>query len=240
MIDQTAQLAAAGLSFLFEPGARPEVATFQTALAACQAQAQITREEGDAVEIVANGLTFECMGLAPGAASLADAPGAAYGFAEESSFEGLEAVQLHPGAHLSGGLTMAPVSRALLALAAELAVSLPVRGVIWHPADAAIEPQRFSRTVLAWLAGGAFPALGLTALTRLGEGIVVSRGLSHFAGQEVTVRGGDDSLAVAVGAVDRIVRSGALASVTEWVIEGRPFRAEPARHAGQILVWPAD
>ncbi|MBB4856955.1 hypothetical protein HNO88_000252 [Novosphingobium chloroacetimidivorans] len=239
MIDKV-QHAGAGLSFLFEAGQRPDAAVLRSALTSCQAQAQITREEPGALEIVANGLAFECQGLAPCEANPVGSPSATYGFSPEPSFDGLEAVQLHPGAHLSGGLTLAPVTRALLALSAELAVALPVRAVVWHPADAAIEPQRFSRSVLAWLAGGAFPALGLTALTQLGEGIVVSRGLRHFAGQEVTVRAGAESLAVAAGAVDRIVRQGAPSSITEWVLDGRPFRAEPSRHAGQILVWPAD
>lgn len=242
MTDSKAQHAGAGLSFLFEPGERPDGGAFRAALRRCQAQAEIAHADVGTLEIVANGLTFDCDGLAPVVSSSVALPPAAYGFSQEPQCDRLEPVRLYPGAHLSGGLSLAPVTRALLALGAELAVGLPVRAVVWHPAGTAVEPQRFSRSVLAWLAGGAFPALGLTALTRLGDGIVVSRGLSHFAGQEVTVRGGtsSDPVAVASGVVDRIVRSGVPESLTEWTLEGQTFRAEPARHAGQILVWPAD
>ena len=53
------------------------------------------------------------------------------------------------------------------------------------PARTAIEPELFVRSVDAWLGGGAFPALGLVALTDTPEGGLISEGLTFFAGQEI-------------------------------------------------------
>lgn len=239
----SAQRVAAGLSLLFLPGERTDPAGLRHALEACQTQARLVREneEGGRAELIANGLMFEIDGLAPGAGEQACSPRDSYGFAEAIKFEGLEAVRIYPGHHLSGGVSLDPVIRALLALAAELAVALPVRAVHWHPADTAIEPRAFSRAVLAWLAGGAFPALGLTALSALADGSVVSRGLAHFVGQELTLRGGAEAhrMKLAAQVVDQIVRNGPLHGYTEWRVQDTVLRAEPAREAKRIFVWPA-
>ena len=46
-------------------------------------------------------------------------------------------------------------------------------------------PDYFRRTVGAWLDGGAFPALGLTALSRSPQGAMRSVGLNFFLGHEL-------------------------------------------------------
>jgi hypothetical protein len=239
----SAQRVGAGLSLLFMPGERTDAAGLRDALEACQTQARILRanEKGGTAELIASGLMFEIDGLAPAAGKPASSPRESYGFAGAFKCEGLEAVRLYPGHHVSGGLSLDPVIRALLALAAELAVALPVRAVHWHPADTAIEPRAFSRAVLAWLAGGTFPALGLTALSALADGSVVSRGLAHFVGQELTLRGGAEAhrMKLAAQVVDQIVRNGPLRDYTEWRLQDTVLRAEPAREAKRIFVWPA-
>lgn len=243
MDDTSEQRAAAGLSLLFRAGQRPDADALEAALATCQASAELTRRDADAgaVEIVAAGLTFDCDGLAPLAPRRATEPGERYGWGHHPDLGGLEPLRIYPGPHLSGGLALAPVVRALLALAAELAVSLPVEAVMWHPAGTAIEPQRFSHTVLAWLAGGAFPAPGLVALNRLEDGSVISRGLAHLTGQEVAVRAGpqDEQAAIrrAAQIVSHLVQTGAVNAFTQWTIHGEPLCAEPAHRAGQVLVW---
>lgn len=218
-----AQRIGAGLSLLFADEGRPDLAVLRAALAACQTSVGIVRSdeaEGTA-DLIVSGLLFEVDGLAPARA---------------------EAVRVFPGHALSGGLTMRAVVRALLALAAELADRMRVAAVRWHPADITIEPRAFSRSVLAWLAGGAFPAPGLVALTPLADGSVVSRGLAHFTGQEVIVRGEGDAPAADLAplVVDRLVREGPLHALTQWRLQGTLLNAEPAREAKQILVWPTD
>lgn len=241
------QRVSAGLSFLFTPGERPGAAILRSALEVCQAAACVTREEveGGAVEVVANGLTFDIDGLAPAQTSGVDVSVGTFGFDEPEDAAGLEAVRFYPGHHLSGGVALAPVIRTQLALAAELAISLPVRAIHWHPADTLVEPRTFSRTVLAWLAGGAFPARSLTALSQLNDGSVVSRGLAHFVGQEMSLRSpvgkkGRRTLDLAAKVIDLVVRAGPLQALTRWTIAGEVLCAEPARQGREILVWPVE
>ena len=47
-------------------------------------------------------------------------------------------------------------------------------------------PAYFMSAVRAWLVGGAFPALGLTALREEQDGALHSEGLALFTGYEVT------------------------------------------------------
>lgn len=244
MVSTSAQRVCAGVSLLFAPGERPGLDALRAALDSCQTQAEIIHADEDrgTADVIVSGLVFEVDGLAPAAVQGADPTGGDHGFSDSSLSEGQHAVRLFPGHALSGGLSLAAVSRALLALAAELAVSLPVHAVRWHPADTVIDAHAFSRSVLAWLAGGAFPAPGLVALTRLADGSVVSRGLAHFVGQEMTLRGDTDEhgLKLAARVVDQIVRTGPLLSFTQWRLLDTLVNAEPARQAKQILVWKAE
>ena len=243
MDDTKAQRVRAGLSLLFASDRRPDLAALRCALHDCQTQATIVHEDAARgfAELSVSGLIFEVDGLSPAVANAAPAHREIYGFADGLRVEGQAAIRLLPGHHLSGGLSLAPVIRALLALAAELAVSLPVTAVVWHPAETAIEPRAFSRSVLAWLAGGAFPAEGLTALLPLADGSVVTRGLAHFVGQEIMLRGDRvaPDLRLAAQVVDRVVRDGPLNAFTQWRMNDTLVCAEPAREARQILVWRA-
>lgn len=241
MDDMSTQRVQAGLSLLFAPGQRPDIGALRDALQSCQVKATIAHEDAASgnAELIISGLMFEVDGMTPGATQIVQLPADAYGFADAMPVGGQEAVRLLPGHHLSGGLSLVPVIRAMLALAAELAVSLPVTAILWHPAQTAIEPRAFSRSVLTWLAGGAFPAEGLTALSALADGSVVSRGLAHFVGQEMTLRGAGDKpdLKLAGQVVDRIVQEGPLHALTQWRVQDVLVSAEPARAARQILVW---
>jgi len=234
-----AQRIGAGLSLLFAPGARPSLDDLRAGLEACQTEAAIVHadEAHGVADVIVSGLVFELDGLQP-----APALEASSSPDHTTSPADWEAVRMFPGHALSGGLAMAPVSRALLALAAELAGHLPVEAVQWHPARTTIEAAVFSRSVLAWLAGGAFPAPGLVALTQLADGSVVSRGLAHFVGQEVTLRQVSEAQGVKLAAqiVDRLVREGPLPELTQWRVAGTLVNAEPAREAKQVLVWAAE
>jgi hypothetical protein len=227
MVSSSAQRVGAGLSLLFAPGERPDVDALRAALEGCQTRAAIVHadEPCGTADVIISGLVFEVDGLA----------------SSPSQVDAETAIRIVPGHALSGGVSLAPVTRALLALAAELAVSLPAQVVRWHPAATTIHAQAFSRSVLAWLAGGAFPAPGLVALTRLADGSIVSSGLAHFAGQEMTLRGEHDDHAVRLAAlvVDEAVRNGAPLTFTQWRLRDMLLNVEPAREAKHFLVWRA-
>jgi len=132
-----------------------------------------------------------------------------------------------------------------VALAAEIAVKLPARGVIWHPAATLIAPQEFAHGALAWLAGAAFPAGGLVALTASSDGSVASRGLAHFTGQELLLRNKPSesrkvALRLASQLVDRLVAHGEVTGIAEWEIAGEALCLEPARRADQLWIWRKD
>lgn len=236
------QRAAAGLSFLFRPGERPDELGLRAVLAASSADVQVVGESAGTLELVSRGLTFDVDGLVPRPACPAPMARDGHGFAQQPDVAALEAVRLYPGHHLSGGLATAPVVHAMLALAAEIATGLPVQVVVWHPAEIAIEPGRFAHGALAWLAGGAFPAASLAALAPLADGSVVTRGLAHFVGQEIAVRGragegADQTLRVAAGVADRMVRQGRVESVCEYTVDGEVLQLEPSTRGHQVWVW---
>jgi hypothetical protein len=244
MQSTSTQRIAAGLSLWFASGERPDLNTVRKALEGCQTQAMIVREDelGGEADLIVSGLGFEVDGLMPAVTIHPPLPPDRYGFDDAPGLDAVEAIRIYPGHALSGGLTLRPVAKALLAVAAELAMKLPVLAVHWHPADTLIEARHFSRSVLAWLAGGTFPAPGLVALSPLADGSVVSRGLAHFIAQELSLReaAGPEGAKLATQVVDQLVRSGPLSVFTQWRMQGTLVSAEPAREAKQILAWRAE
>lgn len=196
----------------------------------------------DVVELVVKGLTFDCLGLAPGEGARMPAPAETIGFDDLAALPPLEALSLRPAPHLAGGARMAPVLRTMFALAAELAMCLPARAVLWQPAGIAMAPAHFSRITLAWLAGGMFPAPGLVALAAGADRAVASRGLDYFAGQEFRVEQGAqesaaETLALAARLADHLVAEGPVTEPIEVTIAGEPLFAEPARLGDQVWFW---
>jgi len=99
-----------------------------------------------------------------------------------------EALQLAPGHHLAGGERTMPVARGLVTLARDLVVHFDdVEAVIWPPSSSAIGHQFFESVVTAWLEGGPFPALGLTAFRETIDGALQSEGLDFWIGQELRI-----------------------------------------------------
>ena len=185
------------------------------------------------VELLAGGLTFDLSGLAP--AVPAPAAPQRHRFALGEAELGLEAVSLVPGAHLAGGEALLPIVRMMTGLAVTLA-SLPgVVAVAWHPARSWIERQYFIRVAVSWLGGGAFPALGLTALVRDPGGLLRSEGLSFFTGQEIAIAAPaeDDPGDVAklgIRLIHRLVEVGTIREETEFPTDdGGSVRVVPGR-----------
>lgn len=181
--------------------------------------ASLGREAGPGdhrLELLAGGLTFAMTGLAPGAP--APLPPARYFFGMIDSRDSFpfEAVSLAPVRRVKPGTATVPLVQTMTHAALLLAKASPVRALCWQPAASWMDSAYFIRAVEGWLAGGAFPALGLTPVARHNDGSVASEGLAFFIGRELQVEphGSEhatDTVKVAVRAIDRLVREGKVA-----------------------------
>ncbi|MGE3689918.1 MAG: hypothetical protein AB7F98_00910 [Novosphingobium sp.] len=208
------------LSLLFSEDGRPTADDVLQALAsgphghALAIQASQPRGAGEGwLELLASGLTFDLIGLAPGEGEGIPEARHVYGLGSEVPGQTFEAIALVPGPHVAGAGSVLPVVRSMAGLARELALRLETRAVCWAPAGCWMDTSYFARIVEGWLGGGAFPALGFTGMERTPDGGVQSQGLAHFAGQELRVeaRRGEtaaDTVKLAVRAMDHIVRHG--------------------------------
>jgi len=209
------------LSLLYVAGERPSADDVERLLAgpaneaglAAQVSFSPDRDEGW-LELLASGLTFDISGLSPAPAMPAMPGSHFFGLPLETRDSALEAVTLSAGEHIALGATMLPIIRVMCRLGAGMTSLGNVKAVCWHPAQSWIEPAYFTRAISNWLAGGVFPALGLTALQQLADGSVESMGLSFFAGQEVRIdrrtgEGNGDTARLAIRVIDLMVRQGA-------------------------------
>lgn len=202
-----------------------------------------TTGERQWVELLANGLTFDLSGLAPGPPEPAEGAPHLYGFDQTPDLVRCEVMRLTPGPHLTSGGTMIPVIRCLAWLAAELATLEGVQGLIWKPARAISSPAHFREGVTRWLGGGAFPGLCLTALSPRDDGTMVSEGLALFTGQELVI---DRAIAR-----DRVSAGKLAVRLLHWLVEtgridrmqsltgpsGETLMLEPDHQQGVIRVW---
>ena len=184
---------AAGL--LFPAGKRPTIAALRSW---SEARSSFTishvppdthqRDEICWAELLLDGMTFDIEGMAPGRAL--DPPAGEFHFdAPVDAHDPLaESLLLRPGPHISGGARSLPVIRSklrLLCLIAEQASDLSA--IFWGPARSMIGRQYFLRVTRAWLDGGPFPALGLTAFKPTIDDGLQSEGLAYFTGQELRI-----------------------------------------------------
>jgi hypothetical protein len=209
------------LSLLFAPGSRPSAADVARLTGVARQSPDLTgfavshRPEEPAcwLELLASGLTFDLLGLAPGQPAVTGPRSALIGMTEAEAAKPLEAIELVPGAHLAGGEAILPIVRVHAALGARL-VELPgVAAVAWRPAGTWVEPRAFVRMVAAWLEGGAFPALALTALIRSGDGTLSTQGLGFFVGRELRLEHGlveteTEAAKLAIRLIHHIVEAG--------------------------------
>lgn len=176
------------------------------------------------VELLRDGLTFDIAGLSP--APKQDVPAAVHRVAlpNDFSFDALEAAWFMVGPHLAGAESLLPVLRVAAAILSHLTQLSGLQAIIWRPARIVMSPAWFAEAVGAWLAGGPFPALALTALARSHNGIE-SEGLGFLTGQEFTLhaRGGgpnrEDSR-IAVRLTDWLVTHGRVEAAREVVLSG--------------------
>lgn len=240
----------AGFSLLFASGARPDAAAverlLQTSPSADLPAARISHRPPDQegwLELLSSGLTFDLAGLAPGPAAPRPRALHRFGVGDDLAARPLEAVSLQPGEHIVAGGAQATVVRIMAGLAARLAGLEGLQAVAWHPAGSWMEGGYFARIVAAWIGGGAFPALGLTAFEATADGGVESVGLGFFTGQELRVEAlaGEtqvETVKLAVRAVDMLVRHGPLAGrVTLLGPSGEPLVVEPDAGGKVLRLW---
>ena len=196
----------------------------------------------DWLEMLSLGLTFDLTGLAPGAAEMF--PAIRHRFGLSDSFGGaIEAIGLYPGQHLGEGANLLPVVRVMAGLAAGLLDLPQAQAVVWHPAGTALGPDMFRQAIGDWLGGGAFPALGLTALTRQSDGSLQSEGLAFFTGQELRVeptcgKTPGEAGKIAVRLVHRLVDSEPVLSRQKITgPNGERLIAEPRDGGRVVRVW---
>lgn len=165
----------------------------------------------DRIEVVGAGVRFDVSGLAPGPAAPAPRVDHRYGFAEAPDLAGLEALGLRPAVPVGRGDGLRAVVRALVSLGGALAALPGVAAVCWPSAGTLMAPAYFCRLTGAWLQGGAFPGLGLTALA-VGPAGARSTGLGLFTGYEIETSGGEsaaDDARLALRAIHLLAESGA-------------------------------
>lgn len=140
------------------------------------------------IELLRDGLTFDLIGLAPGLHGSLPRIDYRFGFDEAEMTGRLEPVSLVPGIHLAAGANTLPVMRGLCSIACDLVRHFAgIEAVAWPPAGTGIGRRYFESVTSAWLEGGAFPALGLTAFRQMPEGALQSVGLSFWVGQELQI-----------------------------------------------------
>lgn len=182
------------LLLLFASGQRPDARAVRAAVSAA-GRLTISHEMRDGAgdeargfELLRDGMTYDLTGFAPGPAQRVLAPRRRYGIEGPVDPDPFEALALRPGPHLEAGGRLLPVVRTMAGIAAGLVPCLPgLRAVAWPPADTLVGPGLFASSVDAWVAGGAFPALALTAFADAPDGALVSVGLAWFTGQELRI-----------------------------------------------------
>lgn len=195
------------------------------------------------IELLREGLTFDLIGLAPTQAC--EFPAIEHRFdleAVPTSFRS-EALHLIPGQHLAGGQRSLPVVRGLIGLARDLTQHFTeLEAIVWPPSQSVIGRRFFESVSTAWLEGGAFPALGLTAFQKTLDGALQSVGLDFWIGQEIRIEAplsGDRVAATRLGVrlVNQLIIVGGLDESERFIApDGTHLVMRPSRNGKFIRV----
>jgi len=258
----------AGLYLLFAPGKRPDRAAIRRFAERHPAvalshdpidspPARLVPATGDTappaesglaekvwVELLRDGLTFDLRGIVPGPACSVPPAEHLFDIADAPPPSTCEGMRIVPGPHLASGARTAPVIRGMIALARDLVHHFDeLVAVAWPPAKSAIGRRFYESTVTAWLEGGAFPALGLTAFREAFDGALQSVGLAHWIGQELRIEpplSSDRVSATRLGVrlVNQLVLVGGL-DQSERIIapDGTRLILRPSHNGRFIRVW---
>lgn len=196
------------------------------------------------LELLRDGLTFDLSGLAPGPSSPFPAFSHRFDLPVLPSCDDHEAMVLRPGPHLAEGAGSLPLMRELLALGCDIVRQFEdVLAVGWGPAGTAIGRRYFESVTSAWLDGGPFPALGLTAFAETADAALESVGLAFWIGQELRIEpplSADRVAATRLGIrlVNHLVLAGGLAEDDRIIApDGSRLVLRPSRSRALISVW---
>lgn len=257
-ISQSQRADAAELHLLFAKGKRPD----RAGLGAFAAQVMTVglshsslldaQAEGEAgwpgqliwAELLRDGLTFDLSGLAPGSANGFPAIEHRFDLPGIPTPADFDAIAVLPGPHLASSAHSLPVSRGMLALACELIRHFEeLAAISWAPSRSAIGRRFFESVTTAWLEGGAFPALGLTAFVEVPDCALQSVGLGYWIGQELRIEpplSADRVAATRLGIrlVNQLVLAGRV-EADERIIasDGTRLVLRPSRDRASISVW---
>lgn len=143
------------------------------------------------IELLYEGLTFDLSGLTPGPACVQAPIAHAFDWRDGQPLDRFEAIRLGASPHLRGGERAQPVLRAMIRLARDMTLSFgSLAALVWPPSASLIGRRFFESTASAWLDGGPFPALGLTAFDETADGGLQTAGLALWTGQELYIAPG--------------------------------------------------
>jgi hypothetical protein len=196
------------------------------------------------LELLRDGLTFDLSGLAPGPSGAFPALSHRFDLPALPTPGEYEAMVLRPGPHLAEGAGSLPLMRELLALGCDIVRQLDgVLAVGWGPAATAIGRRYFESVTSAWLDGGPFPALGLTAFAEAADDALESVGLAFWIGQELRIEpplSADRVAATRLGIrlVNHLVLAGGLTEDDRIIApDGSRLVLRPSRSRALINVW---
>lgn len=245
LTDSTATIPMA-LTLMFAPGQRPGGdAIARLSQRPAENTGFAVTHDGDAndgwVEVLAMGLAYDVVGLKPAPQAHAAAPDHLFGVDSVLAASRLEAVKVTAAPNIASHGVL-PVIRLLAGLGAELARLPGLRAVGWETARSWMAPAYFMSAIRGWLVGGAFPALGLTALDRLGDGSLGTCGLGLFTGYEARIEGlaGEavqDTAKLAARAINQLVQNGPEGVSTLVDASGRSVLCDLQPHSGWLRIW---
>lgn len=196
------------------------------------------------LELLRDGLTFDLSGIAPGPASPFPAIAHRFDLPDMPGPDDHETMILRPGPHLAAAGNSLPLIRTMLALACDLVRHFDdLVAVGWAPADSAIGRRFFESVTSAWLGGGPFPALGLTAFVETPDAALQSVGLAYWIGQELRIEpplSADRVAATRLGIrlVNHLVLIGGLAADDHITApDGTRLVLRPSRERALVSVW---
>lgn len=257
-IPQSQRAQDAQLHLLFAPGKRPDRLALG-AFAARRPSLSITHDpvpesaphaealwpgQQHWIELLRDGLTFDLAGLAPGPESPFPELTHRFDLPELPQPGDFEVLTLRPAPHLATGGNSMPVMRSMLGLACELVRHFEDLAVVgWGPAHSAVGRRYFESVAAAWLEGGPFPALGLTAFVATPDEALESIGLGFWIGQELRIEPplSADRVAatrLAIRLVNHLVILGGLDAEDRIVApDGTPLVLRPSRSRAIVGVW---
>jgi hypothetical protein len=196
------------------------------------------------LELLRYGLTFDVAGLAPGPASAFPEVVHRFDLADLPQADRFESITITPGPHLAAAGRSLPVMKAMLALACDLTRHFDhLEAVCWAPSRSAIGRRYFESVIAAWLEGGPFPALGLTAFVEADGDALASVGLDFWIGQELRIEpplGVDKVAATRLGIriINHLVLAGGLTAIDRITApDGSRLVMEPLPRQKTIRVW---